>query len=322
MSTTTINNRPGYHAHLVAIHRAGLDAAATPETPQNRIARGRVIRAGERALDELLGDLDGLLQFFVKRYARSWHESEDLLQLARLHALQALRTWRPGAGSSVSTWVVTFLRKKLRSESLRIRPPLEELSEFQPGSSEYGRATASDIKISVIDEGEEMAVALERHRERLDDEDKEMLDQVMAGGTNAGGSMGRRSRVRALAAHPTSGIVVSGDDTHPIPRSSSPVDIGADIDALSRGRFPQPGWRVIAACNGGDTANFFPTRGEDYPAEVLHQCVSCPVRLDCLAVGIEASTWPGLWGGHSARTRRIVRRGVRNANGALAKFGV
>jgi hypothetical protein len=42
-----------------------------------------------------MADLDGLLQHFVNRYAWSWHDRQDLLQLARLHALQALASWRP-----------------------------------------------------------------------------------------------------------------------------------------------------------------------------------------------------------------------------------
>jgi RNA polymerase sigma factor (sigma-70 family) len=167
MSTVTSINRPAHHAHLVALHRAGLAAAAVPATPQNRTARRRAIRDGQQALDELMRDLDALLHFFVNQYSRNPHDREDLLQLARLHVLKALPSWQPGAGSSVSTWVVNYLRKPLRNEARRIRPSYEELSEFLPGSSEYARATTSDGDIALVDEGNSLVTAVRHHRERL-----------------------------------------------------------------------------------------------------------------------------------------------------------
>lgn len=321
MSTEASTNRPAHHAHLVAVHRAGLAAAAVLETPQNRITRRRTIRDGRQALDELMADLDGLLQHFVNQYAWNWHDRQDLLQLARLHALQALPSWRPGAGASVSTWVVSFLRKRLRNEARRIRPFHEELSEFLPGTTEYGQATTSDGDIALVDEGDGLVTAVRQHRERLNTDDQAMLDAVLAGGRNPGGSMGRRSRVRALAAHPSSGVLAHNADREPSPRPCTPIDVDADAVALSSGSFPQLGWHVIAACRNDNTERFFPARGDEYPVEVLRRCEGCPVRLDCLAAGIEASTWPGLWGGHSSRTRRIIRRRVRNTDGALANSG-
>lgn len=314
MGTPTSTARPAHHAHLVAVHRAGIAAAAVPETPQNRITRRRAIRDGQRALDELMADLDGLLQHFVNQYAWNWHDRQDLLQLARLHVLKALPSWRPGAGSSVSTWVVNYLRKPLRHEVRRIRPSYEELSEFLPGRPEYARATTSDGDIALVDEGNSLVTALRHHRERLATDDQDMLDDVLVGGKNPGGSMGNRSRVRALTAHPASGVLLHSTHDLPVPRPFTPIGVDADAVALSSGSFPQPGWQVRAACSGVDVMQFFPERGDAYRPEVIALCAGCPVRLDCLSAGIQASTWPGLWGGHAAKTRRAVRMRVRNAN--------
>jgi len=268
-----------------------------------------------------MAGLDGLLQHFVNQYAWNWHDRQDLLQLARLHALQALPSWRPGAGASVSTWVVSFLRKRLRNESRRIRPFHEELSEFAPGSVEVARAVAPTDALELVEEGTATADALRRHRKRLDATDRVMLDDVFAGGVNAGGSMGNRSRVRALAAHPASGVLLHSTDDVPFARPCTPVDVTADAEALSAGSFQQPGWQMIAACSEKDVMQFFPERGDAYRPEVLGLCAGCPVRLDCLASGIEASTWPGLWGGHSSKTRRAVRVRVRNACPVPANAG-
>jgi DNA-directed RNA polymerase specialized sigma24 family protein len=322
MSTAASTNRPAHHAYLVVVHRAGIAAAAVPETPRNRITRRRAIRDGQQALDELMRDLDALLQFFVNQYSRNPHDREDLLQLARLHVLKALPSWQPGAGSSVSTWVVNYLRKPLRNEARRLRPFYEELSEFLPGSGECARATTSDGDIALVDEGNSLVTALRHHRERLAIDDRDMLDAVLAGGKNPGGSMGNRSRVRALTAHPASGVLLHSTHDLPVPRPFTPIDVDVDAVALSSGSFPQPGWQVRAACSGEDVMQFFPERGDAYRPEVIALCAGCPVRLDCLSAGIEASTWPGLWGGHSSRTRRIIRGRVRNTDGALANSGV
>jgi hypothetical protein len=64
-------------------------------------------------------------------------------------------------------------------------------------------------------------------------------------------------------------------------------------------------WRDRAACRGMDTDLFFAERGEsDDQAKAV--CLSCHVRIECLASGLEEKH--GVWGGLSERGRRRVRR--------------
>ena len=91
MTTRNNNQRHQHHEQLLAVHRAGLAAAATVETAANRIVRRRAIREGDRALEDLLRDLDGLLRYFARRFAHDHHDLEDLMQTARLHAVRADR---------------------------------------------------------------------------------------------------------------------------------------------------------------------------------------------------------------------------------------
>lgn len=316
MKRESITDRPARHARLVATYRAGIAAQATRETPQNRVKRRLEIRAGDRALVELLDDLDGLFRYLAKNHAQNAEDLKDLLQVARLHAVQALGTWRSGAGSSVSTWVTSFLRKKLRAEGDRMRPQREVLSEFSPGSGAAARAgTALPEHQQTLDHSA-TATAIRRFRDRLDAQDRDILDELIGGRVNAGGSMGSRARIRAVVAHPASGALLAGINEEPRSRPLSPVDVDADVEALRAGRYPQEGWQALAACRDSDWRAYFPSKGEAYPSEILQLCRNCPVRLDCLAAGIEASTWPGLWGGHASRTRRGIRLRVRNGAAA------
>jgi len=62
-------------------------------------------------------------------------------------------------------------------------------------------------------------------------------------------------------------------------------------------------WMARAACNG-EAVNFFPERGNQaWAARAM--CAGCPVRLECLAYGLEDQD--GIWGGFGAAPREKIR---------------
>lgn len=79
------------------------------------------------------------------------------------------------------------------------------------------------------------------------------------------------------------------------------VDIAAVVDHT-----PTDGWTDHAACRG-HTGTFFSERGNNAKvAEARNICATCPVTLDCLAVGLGEKH--GIWGGTSEGERRQLRR--------------
>lgn len=84
-------------------------------------------------------------------------------------------------------------------------------------------------------------------------------------------------------------------------------------------------WRMQAACRGLDTSLFFPERGDYAAVEAAKAvCSSCPVRVQCLAEALELPREMaeiGIWGGTSARQRRIMMKGVRRPVAKPARCG-
>lgn len=69
-------------------------------------------------------------------------------------------------------------------------------------------------------------------------------------------------------------------------------------------------WREGAACAAlGDDISFFPDP-EDIGGigKAKAVCASCPVSDECLTWAIETNQSEGIWGGHTARERRAIRR--------------
>ena len=66
-------------------------------------------------------------------------------------------------------------------------------------------------------------------------------------------------------------------------------------------------WTEIAACKGVDPNIFFPELGESVePAKAI--CARCTVTAECLEYSFTlGSPCFGIWGGLSARERRIMR---------------
>jgi WhiB family redox-sensing transcriptional regulator len=86
----------------------------------------------------------------------------------------------------------------------------------------------------------------------------------------------------------------------------APIDLL--LQAINDSR---PDWFRDAACRGLDTNLFFPEKGE--PADAKQVCETCPVTIECLALGIDERQ--GIWGNTSERERVLIRRKLRVAAG-------
>lgn len=69
-------------------------------------------------------------------------------------------------------------------------------------------------------------------------------------------------------------------------------------------------WREAAAClDETNEVSFFPEKedlGSVYKAKAI--CATCPVADVCLSWAIETNQTEGIWGGHTAKERRVIRR--------------
>ena len=61
-------------------------------------------------------------------------------------------------------------------------------------------------------------------------------------------------------------------------------------------------WQERASCRGVDAELFFPASDEEAVAGKAI-CASCPVRLACLAFGLERNEKFGIWGGLTEKER-------------------
>lgn len=69
-------------------------------------------------------------------------------------------------------------------------------------------------------------------------------------------------------------------------------------------------WREAAAClDVTYEVSFFPDR-EDVEgiARAKAVCATCPVAGECLTWAIESNQAEGIWGGHTPKERRALRR--------------
>lgn len=70
---------------------------------------------------------------------------------------------------------------------------------------------------------------------------------------------------------------------------------------------PDLSWQDHANCLGIDPDLFFPERGEP-TTEAKAVCAGCRVRTECLEYALAIREPHGIWGGASARERRLIRR--------------
>jgi WhiB family redox-sensing transcriptional regulator len=69
-------------------------------------------------------------------------------------------------------------------------------------------------------------------------------------------------------------------------------------------------WREAAAClEVQSEVSFFPDK-EDFGGIVKAKavCATCPVADECLSWAIETNQSEGIWGGHTPKERRKLRR--------------
>lgn len=68
-------------------------------------------------------------------------------------------------------------------------------------------------------------------------------------------------------------------------------------------------WREAAACLVNRDVEFFPDREDSVGiARAKTVCASCPVAAECLSWALETNQPDGIWGGHTAKERRVIRR--------------
>ena len=69
-------------------------------------------------------------------------------------------------------------------------------------------------------------------------------------------------------------------------------------------------WREAAAClEMTNEVSFFPDK-ENLAgiAKAKAVCATCPVASECLTWSIESNQSEGIWGGHTPKERRAIRR--------------
>lgn len=68
-------------------------------------------------------------------------------------------------------------------------------------------------------------------------------------------------------------------------------------------------WRDAAACATVQDVDFFPDPADLAAISAAKAlCATCPVAGECLTWAIETNQTEGVWGGHTPRERRSLRR--------------
>lgn len=72
-------------------------------------------------------------------------------------------------------------------------------------------------------------------------------------------------------------------------------------------------WRLNAKC-GGDTETFYPEKGRS-KNDAIAICRQCPVREICLQYALDNDEQWGIWGGMTAKERRLLQNFRRQLSG-------
>jgi len=68
-------------------------------------------------------------------------------------------------------------------------------------------------------------------------------------------------------------------------------------------------WREAAACADSPGIEFFPDPADVAAISAAKEvCAGCPVADECLSYAIETNQTDGIWGGHTPKERRTIRR--------------
>ena len=92
------------------------------------------------------------------------------------------------------------------------------------------------------------------------------------------------------------------------------VDLRALIESKPFAELPdvrdllvRPSWHAQAACRGRSDVDFYPTVGQPLdPARAV--CSACPVIEECRDFALAHDEGHGVWGGTSARDRRLYKQ--------------
>lgn len=103
------------------------------------------------------------------------------------------------------------------------------------------------------------------------------------------------------------------DPTEALERPAATL-LGWVWDEEIPGGLGRPPWHALAACRGTDPARWFPGRGAP-TVDLLARCTGCPVRAPCLDHALSTPEHEGIWGGTTARQRRLLRKARREAEG-------
>jgi WhiB family transcriptional regulator, redox-sensing transcriptional regulator len=95
----------------------------------------------------------------------------------------------------------------------------------------------------------------------------------------------------------------------PDPAGGLPT-LAEDIETLRRSTGPHHVLVDTPCTDHPDPHLWFPERGVT-PTAAIHVCVTCPHRVPCLAFGVGATRYPGVWGGRSRNERRHIARALR-----------
>jgi hypothetical protein len=115
-------------------------------------------------------------------------------------------------------------------------------------------------------------------------------------------------RAMSLLAHPASGVVQEVLEGDPPVAGLLPSDPDPALDvARLKSRVTEvEGWQHLAACKGIDPTLAVPDDDEIAPRIAL-ACAACPVRIDCLAWGVERIEQQGVLGGYPLSDRQKMR---------------
>lgn len=68
-------------------------------------------------------------------------------------------------------------------------------------------------------------------------------------------------------------------------------------------------WREAAACLDAPLSIFFPDPADLRAISSAKEiCAICPVADECLSYAVETNQTEGIWGGHTPKERRAIRR--------------
>jgi WhiB family redox-sensing transcriptional regulator len=70
---------------------------------------------------------------------------------------------------------------------------------------------------------------------------------------------------------------------------------------------PPDGWQESALCAQTDPEAFYPEKGGSTRA-AKRVCSRCEVQAECLEYALARDERFGIWGGMSARERRVIKR--------------